>query len=80
MNMAGFQVEGIKRFGEYQHFTYLINDSKIVLSNVEIDRRARAVAAGLKALGVRKGDIVGVMVSNILDETRLAHYSVVYFM
>jgi long-chain acyl-CoA synthetase len=65
MNMAAFQVEGIQRFGEYQQFTYLTNDSKIVLSNVEIDRRAAAVAGGLKALGIRKGDIVGVMVSNI---------------
>jgi long-chain acyl-CoA synthetase len=67
MNMAGFQVEGIKKFGEYEQFTYLRDDFRTVLSNVEIDRRARAVAAGLKGLGVRKGDIVGVMVSNILE-------------
>ncbi len=65
MNMAGFQVEGIKRYGEYQQFTYLTDHSKIVLSNVEVDRRAQAVAGGLKGLGVRKGDIVGVIVSNI---------------
>jgi acyl-coenzyme A synthetase/AMP-(fatty) acid ligase len=65
MNMAGFQAEGLKRFGEYQQFTYLAGNSKTVLSNVDIDRRARAVAGGLKALGVQKGDIVGVMVSNI---------------
>lgn len=67
MNMAGSQAEGIKKFGEYDQFTYLKNDSKIVLSNVEIDRRARAVAGGLMNLGVRKGDVVGVMVSNILE-------------
>jgi long-chain acyl-CoA synthetase len=65
MNMAGFQVEGINKFGEYPQFTFLGNESKIVLTNVEIDRRARAVAGGLKALGIGKGDIVGVMVSNI---------------
>ncbi|HMK65301.1 MAG TPA: hypothetical protein VK564_05860, partial [Thermodesulfobacteriota bacterium] len=65
MNMAGFQVEGIKKFGEYQQFTFLDNETKIILSNTEIDRRARAVAGGLKALGIGKGDIVGVMVSNI---------------
>jgi long-chain acyl-CoA synthetase len=65
MNMAGFQTEGLKRFGEYPQFTYLADDVKTVLTNVEIDRRARAVAGGLKALGVQKGDIVGVMVSNI---------------
>ncbi|MBI5604110.1 MAG: AMP-binding protein [Deltaproteobacteria bacterium] len=67
MNMAGFEVEGIKRYGEFEQFTYLTDDSKSVLTNVEIDRRARAVAAGLMNLRVRKGDIVGVMVSNILE-------------
>ncbi len=67
MNMASYLVEAIEKFGEYEQFIYIANDVRTTLKNTEIDRRARALATGLQEAGVKKGDIVGVMVSNILE-------------
>ena len=65
MNIAGYLTEGIQKYGEYECFTYIASDKKIVLTNTEINERSRALAAGLKKSGVKQGDVVGVMVSNI---------------
>ena len=65
MNIASYVQDGIRKYGEYEQFIFIDNNKKTVLTNVEIDRRARAVATGLINTGVAKGDIVGVMVSNI---------------
>lgn len=65
MNIARYLVDGIKKYGEYEQFTYIGTDKKFVMTNVQVERNAREVAAGLKKIGVAKGDIVGVMVSNI---------------
>ncbi|NPU86601.1 MAG: AMP-binding protein [Syntrophaceae bacterium] len=67
MNMAGYLSDGIKKFGEYEQFVYIANDRRTILTNTEIDRRARSLATGLQKAGIGKGDIVGVMVSNILE-------------
>ena len=67
MNLANLIVEGIQKFGEYDLFTYIEDERNTVLSNVEIDRRAQALAAGLIGHGVVKGDIVGVCVGNIKE-------------
>lgn len=67
MNMAAYLIDGIRKFGEYEQFIYIANDKRTILKNTEIDRRSRALATGLQKAGVGKGDIVGVMVSNILE-------------
>ncbi|AXV06670.1 Long-chain-fatty-acid--CoA ligase [Euzebya pacifica] len=42
-------------------------DGKLTLSYGELDRRARAVAAGLRAQGVARGDVVSVQLPNTAD-------------
>jgi Acyl-CoA synthetases (AMP-forming)/AMP-acid ligases II len=71
MNMAAYLIDGIRKFGEYEQFIYIANDKRTILTNTEIDRRARALATGLQRAGIEKGDIVGVMVSNILEVPEL---------
>lgn len=65
MNIASYLYEGIRKYGEYEQFIYIADGREKVLTNVEIDRRARAFSSGLKKAGVKKGNIIGVMVSNI---------------
>lgn len=67
MNIANALPENVQKFGEYEQFIYLGQDGKIVLTNVEIENRANAIATNLKKLGVEKGDIVGVVLSNISE-------------
>ena len=67
MNMAAYLIDGIRKFGEYEQFIYIANDKRTILKNTEIDRRARSLATGLQKAGIGKGDIVGVMVGNILE-------------
>lgn len=65
MNIVSHLMDGCKKYGEYDFLVHLADDAKVVLSNVEIEKRSRQVAGGLKNIGVKRGDIVGVMVSNI---------------
>jgi acyl-CoA synthetase (AMP-forming)/AMP-acid ligase II len=67
MNIAKMLGENVQKFGEYEQLIYIVSENKAVLTNVEIENRARALATGLKNLGVTKGDIVGVCVSNISE-------------
>ncbi len=67
MNMADYLVDGIRKYGEYEQFIHIAGDRRTVLTNTDIDRRARALATGLQKAGIKTGDIVGVMVSNILE-------------
>ena len=65
MNIARFAVENIGKFGVYDQFTFVGKDGTVVLTNEEIERRARALATGLKKLGIKKGDIVSVVLTNV---------------
>ncbi len=65
MNIGRLLTENIQKFGEYEQFIYVGPDGDINLTNVEIENRACALAAGLKKLGVSQGDIVGVILSNV---------------
>lgn len=58
-------IENIQKFGEYEQLIYIGPEKKVVRTNVEIESGARAVATGLKKLGIVNGDVVGVCVSNI---------------
>ena len=65
MNVARLLGENVQKFGEYEQFIHVGADGEVVLTNVEIENRARALATGLKRLGVTKGDIVGVILGNV---------------
>lgn len=65
MNIAHLLEENVRKFGEYEQLIYIEADNKVVLTNAEIEKNARALATGLKNLGVKKGDIVAVCVRNI---------------
>jgi long-chain acyl-CoA synthetase len=64
MNLASILDINIRMNGEYDQLIFLGENEKRVLTNVEIKKQAEALAVGLKSLGVVKGDIVGVMLSN----------------
>lgn len=67
MNIASFLTEGIEKFGEYNQLYYVADDSTVVLTNVQIDKEAQALAANLAQHGVTKGQIIGCCVSNIKE-------------
>lgn len=67
MNIARFAVENIGKFGIYDQFTFIGKEGPVALTNDEIEKRARALATGLKKLGVEKGDIVSVVLTNVLE-------------
>ena len=48
MNMASYLLDGIRKYGEYEQFIYIANGQRTILTNIEIDRRARAVAIVFK--------------------------------
>ena len=65
MNIARLLIENILKFWEYEQLIYLGSEGKVLRTNVEIEMKARSLATGLKKLGIAKGDVVGVCVSNI---------------
>ena len=65
MNITRLAVENVGKFGIYDQFTFIGKDGVVVLTNKEIEKRARALATGLKKLGIRKGDIVSVVLTNV---------------
>ena len=56
MNVADYLVDGIEKYGEYDILCHL-DEQKVVLSNVEINRRAGRVANALRTCGVSRGDV-----------------------
>lgn len=65
MNIARFAVENIGKFGVYNQLTFIGNEETVVLTNEEIEKRARTLAAGLKKMGIKKGDVVAVVLTNV---------------
>jgi long-chain acyl-CoA synthetase len=65
MNIARFAVENVGKFGVYDQFTFVGKDGTVVLTNEEIEKRGKALATGLKKLGLKKGDIVSVVLTNV---------------
>jgi len=60
MNVADLGRENIRKFGEYDSLYF----QGRVFSNIEMDLKGRSLAAGLRGLGVRAGDRVGVLLTN----------------
>jgi long-chain acyl-CoA synthetase len=67
MNVAVYLIESIKKYGKCEQFIYVDHDKEVVITNTQVDSNSRAVAGGLKSFGAEKGDIIGVMVSNIKE-------------
>ncbi len=64
MNIAQLIKENVQKFGEYEQLIFIGPEDKVILTNVEIENGGARLAAGLKALGIKKGDIVASCVSN----------------
>ena len=52
-----------------------VDDDRLKLTNAEFARRVRAVAADFRSLGVRPGDVVAVMLSNVAVDSVRAVFS-----
>lgn len=64
-NISQFLDINVWEFGEYRQFIYLSNTAEKSLTNRQILENARALATGLKIRGVKKGDVVATVLSNI---------------
>ena len=64
-NIARFLDRNIETYGEYEQFIFLGNDGPRRIKNTEIRSRAQALAAGLKKAGIKRGDSICTVVSNV---------------
>ena len=64
-NIARFLDRNIETYGEYEQFVFLGNDGPRRIKNTEIRSRAQALATGLKKAGIRRGDSICTVVSNV---------------
>ncbi|MBN1375890.1 MAG: AMP-binding protein [Dehalococcoidia bacterium] len=67
MNIARLAAENVKNFGTYDLFTYVGKDAAVVLTNVDIDEKGRSLATGLKKLGVKRGEVVCTVLTNVAE-------------
>lgn len=65
-NYARYGVRNIENFGEYDLLTYEDKDGVQTLSNRELADRSNALAASLAELGIRRGEVVAVVLPNSL--------------
>lgn len=65
-NYARYGVQNIEKFGEYDLLTYEDQDGAQTLTNRGLGSRSNALAASLAELGVKRGDIVAVVLPNSL--------------
>jgi len=63
-NYARYGLESIKKFGEYEILVYEEQDHEERFTNVELKNRSNALANGLAGLGIKRGDIVAVILPN----------------
>ena len=64
-NIGQFLDANVWQFGEYKQLIYLGNGAEQSLTNKQILEHARALATGLRASGIKKGDFVASLLSNI---------------
>jgi long-chain acyl-CoA synthetase len=63
-NCARYGLEGIRKFGEYEILLYEEEGVEKHFTNVALNNRSCALAHGLAGLGIRRGDIVAVILPN----------------
>ena len=66
-NISSILDLNIETYGEYDYLIYLGYGGEKILTNVEILARARRFSVGLQKIGVKRGDIVGSVLSNVLE-------------
>ena len=64
-NIGHWLDDNVRKFGEYKQFIFLGPEGEQIRTNKEILNHAQALATGLLHIGVRKGDIIGSVISNI---------------
>lgn len=65
-NYARYGAQNIENFGEYDLLTYEDQDGAQTLTNRGLSDRSNALAASLAELGIKRGDIVAVVLPNSL--------------
>ena len=65
MNISRLAVENVSKFGLYDQFTFIGKQETVILTNAKIEKRAQALATGLRKQGVKKGDIISVVLTNV---------------
>ncbi|MCX6004797.1 MAG: class I adenylate-forming enzyme family protein [Chloroflexi bacterium] len=73
INIGQFLDTNVWQYGEYKHLIYLGHERECSLTNKQILERARALATGLKTRGIKKGDIVASVLSNIPEIHEIAN-------
>jgi long-chain acyl-CoA synthetase len=63
-NYARYGLENINKFGEYASLIYEEEGLEQSFTNVQIQRQSNAMANGLKDFGVKRGEIVAVILPN----------------
>jgi len=66
-NISSILDLNIETYGEYDYLIYLGYGGETILTNREILARARRFSVGLQKIGVKRGDIVGSVLSNVLE-------------
>lgn len=64
-NIGRWLDDNARKFGEYKQFIYLGPEGEQTWTNKQILDNAKALATGLRAMGIKKGEIIGTVVSNI---------------
>ncbi len=64
-NIGSMLDQNVKTFGAYRQLIYLGTEGEKTMTNVETLEHARKFSVGLQKIGVRRGDIIGSILSNI---------------
>lgn len=64
-NIGRILDDNVRKFGEYKQFIFLGPEGEQSWTNKAILDHAKALATGLQGTGVKKGDIIGSVISNI---------------
>jgi len=64
-NIGRWLDDNVRKYGEYKQFIFLGPQGEQTWTNKEILEHARALAAGLRSAGIKKGAIIGSVISNI---------------
>jgi long-chain acyl-CoA synthetase len=64
-NIGRWLDDNVRKYGEYRQFIFLGPEGEKSWTNKQILDNARSLAAGLRKAGIKKGDIIGSVISNI---------------
>ena len=64
-NIGRWLDDNVRKYGEYKQFIYLGPAGEQTWTNKQILDHAKSLATGLQNIGIKKGDILGSVISNI---------------